>query len=533
MARHDYIVLGAGSAGCVMAARLSEDPSRNVLVLEAGGSDDSIFYRTPGMLALVFEIPWLRAKSDWGYRTVPQRGLDGRELRYTRGRILGGCSSINGMMYLRGHRQNYDDWGQANPGWSYGDVLPYFRRSEGHEDGPSEFHGGDGPLQVTRLRDISPVSHGFVEALSRACDVPIIDDFNGASQEGAGYYQQTAANRRRSSTSAAFLRPALHRPNLELITGALVSRVIIERGRAVGVEYRHDGETKRVYADGEVICSLGAIGSPQVLMLSGVGRANHLRANGIDVLQDLPVGDNLHDQFYVPMRFYARDAGHRSHGAHFFSGMFQEFVLGRGWMGETFVDAGGFVRTQPSERVPDIQFFGLPWAYPEPNDDNPKVRPESRPSFTILPTPIYPKSRGTVRLRSSNPDDSPLIDPAYLVEPEDLATILRGYRLAREVASTEPLAGQLQGEATPGADRTSDAELSAEIKLRLHTVYHPVGSCRMAPGDDGVVDHELRVKGVEGLRVADASIMPSIIGGNTNAPCIMIGEKCADMIAAR
>jgi choline dehydrogenase-like flavoprotein len=530
MANYDYIVLGAGSAGCVVAARLSEDPNRRVLILEAGGSDDSVFYRTPGMLGLVFEIPKLRAKSDWGYKTVPQQGLGGRELRYTRGRILGGCSSINGMMYVRGHRQNYDDWGKANPGWSYDDVLPYFRRSERHEDGSSEFHGGDGPLDVTRQREISPVSHAFVEAVSRRCNVPVLDDFNGAADEGSGYYHQTVVRRKRASTSVAFLRPALNRPNLDLITHAFVSQILIERGRAVGVEYRRNGETHRVYADGEVICSLGAIGSPQVLMLSGIGPAEHLRAKGIHVVRDMPVGENLHDQFYVPMRFHAKDAGHRSHGPHFAAGMFQEFILRRGWMGETFIDAGAFVKTRPNEPLPDLQFFVAPWAYPEPNDDVPKVRPDSTPSCTLLPTPLYPKSRGTVRLRSNDPDDKPLIDPAYLTEPEDLGTILRGYRLAREIAATEPLAGQLQGEVAPGADRTSDVELTAEIRHRCHTVYHPVGTCRMAPGDDGVVDEQLRVKGIEGLRVADASIMPSIIGGNTNAPCIMIGEKCADMV---
>jgi len=530
VASYDYIVLGAGSAGCVVAARLSEDSSRRVLNLEAGGSDDSVFYRTPGMVGLVFEIPKLRARSDWGYKTVPQQGLGGRELRYTRGRILGGCSSINGMMYVRGHRQNYDDWGKANPGWSYNDVLPHFRHSEAHEDGPSEFHGGEGPLAVTRQREISPVSDAFVQAVSRNCNVPVLDDFNGASQEGAGYYHQNVVRRKRASTSAAFLRPALGRPSLELITKAFVSHIIIEGGRAVGVEYRRNGETKRVYADGEVICSLGAVGSPQVLMLSGVGPAEHLRANGIQVVQDMPVGENLHDQFYVPMRFYAKDAGHRSHAPHFIAGMFQEFVLGRGWMGDTFIDAGAFVKTRPEESLPDLQFFLAPWAYPEPNDDVPKVRPDSTPSCTLLPTPLYPKSRGTVRLHSNNPDDKPLIDPAYLFEREDVETILRGYRLAREIAATPPLAGMLQGEAAPGADHISDESLITEIRLRSHTVYHPVGTCRMAPGDDGVVDHQLRVKGIDGLRVADASIMPSIIGGNTNAPCIMIGEKCADMI---
>jgi len=527
---YDYIILGAGSAGCVLAARLSEDPACRVLVLEAGGMDDSVFYKTPGLLGIVFQVPQLKEKSDWGYKTAPQTATGGREIPYTRGRIVGGCSTVNGMLYVRGNRQNYDDWGADNPGWSYDDVLPCFRRSEGHEDGDSEFHGGDGPLKVTRQQHISPASEAFVEAVSHACDVPMTSDFNGASQEGAGYYHQTAAHRKRSSSSTAFLHPALERDNLELQAGALATRIVIEGGRAVGVEYQHGGEAKRATAGAEVICCLGAVGSPQLLMLSGIGPAAHLQSVGVDVISELPVGDNFHDHLYVPMRFFAPQAGHRSNARHMASGIFQEFVLGRGWMGETFIDGGAFVKTRPEEPLPDLQYHAAPWAYPEPNSDVPGAWPDSTPALTLLPTMLYPKSRGTVRLRSSNAGEAPIIDPAFLTEQADIDTLIRGCRLTRRIAATEPLASQLNGEAAPGADRQTDAELTEEIKLRCHTVYHPVGSCKMAPGDDGVVDHHLRVKGIEGLRVADASIMPSVTGGNTNAASIMIGERCAELV---
>jgi choline dehydrogenase-like flavoprotein len=532
MASYDYIVLGAGSAGCVLAARLSADPNRRVLVLEAGGMDGSVLYRKPGLIGVVFETPALKARADWGYHTVAQRGLGGREIPYTRGRILGGCSTVNGMLYVRGNRQNFDDWGADNPGWSYSDVLPLFRRSEGHEDGESEYHGGEGPLRVTLRRHISPPSRAFVEAASLACGVPVVDDFNGAQQEGAGFYQQTIFNRERCSTATAFLRPALGRPNLELRTGALVERIVIENGRAVGVLYRHGSESLRADVEGEVLCCMGAIGSPQVLMLSGLGPADHLRQLGVKVVQDLPVGENFHDQLYVPMRFFAPEAGHRSSALHFASGMFQEFVLRRGWMSETFIDGGAFVRSSPDARLPDVQYHVVPWAYPEPNTDHPgTIRPDPTPSLTLLPTLLYPRSRGSVRLRSSAPEDKPLIDPAYLEHPDDLALLLRAYRLTREIAATEPLAGMLRGEAAPGAQIKGDAELGAEIRQRAHTVYHPVGTCRMAPGSDGVVDHLLRVKGIAGLRVADASIMPEVTGGNTNAASIMIGEKCAELLS--
>ncbi len=529
-ARFDYIVLGAGSAGCVLAARLSEDPTCRVLLVEAGGPDDAMHFRVPGLVAAIFQVPQIKERCDWGYVTEPQRGLDGRVLRYARGKVLGGCSSVNGMLYVRGDARDYDDWGRDNPGWSWADLLPLMRRSERNARGASETHGGDGPIGVSLPKHVGHVSRAFIEATARRCGVRVVDDLNTGDPEGAGVIEQTVRDGERQSTSRAFLRAASQRPNLTVVAHCLATRLRFDGRRAVGVEVSTGRDIRKLYAESEVISCLGAIGSPGLLQRSGIGPAAHLRDFGIRVRAGLPVGDNLHDHFYVPMRFLAPRAEHLGSASHFGFALARELIGGGTWIGESLIHGCAFVKTRADLERTDLQIHTTPWAYPEPNDDVPGIRPDSRRSFTMLPTLIRPESRGTVRLRSVDPRAAPRIDPAFLTTEGDAQTILRGMRLCREIAATQPLAAECPEEATPGAHRKTDAELLAEVRLRAHTVYHPVGTCKMAPGEDGVVDSALRVKGIDGLRVADAGIIPTIPGGNTNAASIAIGEKCADLV---
>jgi len=534
MAAYDYVIIGAGSAGCVLASRLSEDPKVRVLVIDAGSSDASPLFRRPGMLALIYQIPKLKEKSDWGYKTAPQKHMNGREMPWTRSKITGGCSAVNGMLYIRGHRGDYDEWRDMGcDGWGWSDVLPLFKRSERHEDGESELHGGSGQLRVTRQQDISPVSQAYMEAIARVAGVPVIDDFNGPEQEGASAYQQTCAERRRSSTSVAFLYPALARPNIEHVSEALVTKIGIERGRATSVSFIRRGNLETVRVEREIMLSAGVIGSAQILMLSGIGPADHLREVGVDVTLDLPgVGKNLHDHLMVPLRYLAtKDTGHTSTPLHFIGGMLNDFLFDRGWIGKTFLETGAFLKTRASEDRPDLQMLSIPWAYPEPNDDGPDEPTICKdPCFTLLPGLIRPKSRGEVLLRSSDPADKPIMDPHYLEDDDDMRVLVYGMKLAREVAAAEPLAKYLKSEATPGPDAKTDDDLRAAVRLYGKTIYHPVGTCKMGIDRMSVVDPKLRVYGIEGLRVADASIMPKIVGGNTNAPSIMIGEKAADLV---
>ncbi len=528
----DYIVVGAGSAGCIVASRLAETGAR-VVLLEAGPRDRSRFVRIPGMISIMHSVPQIKKRFDWGYYTVPQEHALGRRIPTTRGKVLGGSSSVNGMLFVRGHRGNYDSWAaEGCTGWSYDDVLPSFKRMEDWEGGASEFRGTGGPVAVRGQKGLAPPSQALNEAISETLAIPHNEDYNGASQEGVGPVQMSATGGVRFSSSRAYLanRPEAAQPTVEV--GATVSRVVFEGARAVGVEVLDKSGPRVIRAAREVVLSAGVFGSPQLLQLSGVGPADHLREQGIDVRADLPVGKNLHDHLFVPMTFLAPEAVHRGTGPHFLGGMIAETVKGDTWFGRTVFDSMAFARTDGSNDLPNLQIHTLPWAYPSPNQDKP-VRHvvDKRPALTVMPTLIYPKSRGEVRLASTDPTVAPVIDPAYLSDPDDARFLLDGMKLIREVMENKHMADFVTGELHPGPDCSDDADLERELPNRIHSVYHPVGTCRMGIDERAVVDPELRVRGVEGLRVADASIMPTITGGNTNAPAMMIGERCAELMS--
>jgi len=532
MSEYDYIVVGAGSAGCLLAARLAER-GNEVLLLEAGPTDRTRFCEVPGMVSVIHTVPQVKKRFDWGYYTVPQKNALDRRIPAVRGKVLGGSSSINGMLFVRGHRENYDDWAADGcPGWSYQDVLPAFKRMEDWEDGESASRGAGGPIAVTRQKGLTPASQAFIEAVKDTFNVPYCEDYNGHEQEGAMIFQQSARKGRRFSSSIATLRNNAAR--LTVRTGVLVERVVLKGSTATGVAVRVGAERQTVSARREVIVCAGVFGSPQILMLSGIGPAAHLRSHGIKAIVDLPVGDNLHDHMFVPMTFLAPSAVRRGTARYFLSGMIAEAVRGDSWFGRTVFEGGAFVRSKHARNVPDLQIHMLPWAYPSPNQDKP-VRPEVdlRPAMTVMPTLIYPKSRGTVRLASSEPDAAPLIDPAYLTEQSDAQFLFDSVKAMRDMAASQHLKTVITTELHPADAARTDADLWRELPNRATTVYHPVGTCRMGSDERAVVDPLLRVRGIEGLRVADAAIMPSITGGNTNAPAMMIGERCAEIMVQR
>lgn len=524
----DYVVVGAGSAGCAVAARLAEQGA-SVVLLEAGKPDRSRFVRVPGMISVVHTVPQVKKRFDWGYYTVPQKHALDRRIPSTRGKVLGGSSSINGMLFVRGNRANYDSWAaEGCTGWSFDDVLPAFKRLENWEGGANALRGTGGPIEVTRQKDLTGAAEAFIEATSQTLGVPRVDDYNGAEQEGISVFQESATGGIRYSSSRGYLND---RPNLTVRTGVTVSRIVVESGRATGVEVLDKGGRTVIRAAREVVLAAGVFGSPQILMLSGIGPAGHLRDQGIDVHADLPVGQNLHDHLFAPMTFLMKNAVHRGTPLHFLSGMLAEATKGDSWFGRTVFEACGFVRTSHADGPPDLQLHTLPWSYPVPNQDAAvRHKVDTRPALTVLPTLIYPKSRGEVRLASSDPTAAPLIDPAYLSDPSDTEVLIEGIRMVREVMANSVIAADVTGEYAPGPDYLDESALRRELPNRIHTVYHPVGTCRMGVDERAVVDPELKVRGIEGLRVADASIMPSITGGNTNAPAMMIGERCAELM---
>ncbi|MEY9856259.1 choline dehydrogenase [Catenulispora sp. GAS73] len=527
----DYVVVGAGSAGCVLAARLAASGARVVLI-EAGGSDRTTLVRKPGLIAAVHSVPQLKARLDWGYYSVPQADALERRIPQTRGKVLGGSGSVNGMLFVRGNAANYDSWAaEGCGGWSYADVLPSFKKLESWEDGEGDFRGGSGPIKVRRQTDVTTATLGFMEAFADTVGVKVLDDYNGESQEGIAIVQQSADGGLRYSSSVGYLDDH-GMAQLDIVTGVTVARVVLAKGRAVGVEIIADGGARQVVrATHEVVLSAGVFGSAQLLQLSGIGPAEHLRSVGVEVVEDLPVGDNLHDHLFVPMCFLMPEARNKGTAPYFARGFVKEITRGGTWVGRTVFEAVGFVRSPSADAVPDLQVHVLPWSYPGPNQDAPvRHKADPRRTLTVMPTLIYPKSRGTVRLASADPLAAPLIDPAYLHDPADAGLLLDGMEMVREAMAHRSLSGRVHGETSPGSVHANRAALAAELPNRATTVYHPVGTCRMGVDERAVVDPALRVRGVEALRVADASIMPSIVGGNTNAAALMIGEHAASLI---
>jgi choline dehydrogenase-like flavoprotein len=525
----DYVVVGGGSGGCVLASRLSEDADVRVALIEAGPADRSVLIHCPAGLAVLAKTH----AANWNFSTVAQKGLNGRIGWSPRGKVLGGSSSVNAMVYTRGHKADYDHWAeQGNPGWSYDEVLPYFKRAEHNERIRDEFHGSGGPLNVMDLRSPNRYLAAFVEA-GREAGFRVTDDFNGAEQEGIGPYQVTHRNGERFSAAKAYLTPHLGRRNLTVFTGAHATRVLFEGRRATGVEFRQGGALRQVRAEREVLLTAGALQTPQLLMLSGVGDASELASMGIGIVHDLPgVGRNFHDHVDVVQVVDAPDLvetfGVSFGGLARIAKAIVEWRRTRsGMLTTNFAEAGGFIRSRPEEPIPDLQ---LHFVVGKLIDHGRKtVLGHGYSSHVCL---LRPRSRGSVKLASRDPFAAPLIDPNFFADPDDMDRMVRGFRVMREILR-QPALARLGGREHPrSAQATSDAQIEQFIRSYADTIYHPVGTCRMGPGKGDVVGPDLRIHGLDGIRVVDASIMPRIVGGNTNAPVIMVAEKASDMIKA-
>ena len=524
----DYIVVGAGSAGCVLADRLSASGRHRVLVLEAGGEDRNIWIHVPIGYAKLFAD----AKNNWMYSSEPEPECAGRSIIQPRGKVLGGSSSINGLLYIRGQAEDFDHWRQlGNAGWSFTDVLPYFRRSEDQQRGEDELHGVGGPLAVRDVSEGHPLCDAFIDACEQA-GLPRNEDFNGPTQEGAGYFQLTTRNGRRWSTARGYLKPARKRPNVAVVSNALTTRILFEGRRAVGVEYIKDGARHVARASGEVILSSGAFNSPQLLQLSGVGPGEPLRQHGIDVIADMKgVGADLQDHYQA--RFNYRGTT-RNTINDMMGSMTKRVAAGlryalfrKGFLTVGAGYAGGFFKTDPSLPSPDVQFHFILFSADAVGQ---KLHPW--PGFLASVCQLRPESRGFVRIKSADPTQAPAIQPRYMTAQLDRDVMVAGMKLLRRVMGQPAITRYIDEELMPGAKVQTDADYLEFARQKGTTVFHPTSTCRMGSDVTAVVDERLRVHGFQGLRVADASIMPTVVSGNTNAACVMIGEKASDMILA-